>query len=368
MQPNQPAAPNPQPAPEPNVLPPQQPVNPVAEPTLPAQPAVPTVGVPPNTPQLQPPPVTDVAPAPQQPAVTPVAVQASQAVSAVQPAVTASAAPIVMQPTIGPPPAAMPGPVPQQMEPTLPPNPTGAAAQQFHKLGRIGTGIVVAFVLFFTVFNAGWSLHVLAVRRVNYNKQDWAKALNAQKDFGPEVVDRSDGKLDLSHTIDSKYSAKDQDIKAGLNQQISLVDGLCFMVTGYEKDWKPHSSFSKPKSASNYFVKLHLVIGSRDKPDHDKAALYSSELQNITADGKKHKDITYYTYGSDLPDGENDITSLDGNKVEPGEQKEGVIVVEVPKGTLPKLYMERTSFGYTRGDHDTTSFKEFTMKVEVDIK
>lgn len=133
-----------------------------------------------------------------------------------------------------------------------------------------------------------------------------------------DVVDRSDGTLDLSELIDPVDTIKNQDITAKLNQQVNLSDGSSYMVTSVERNW----TNPEVKAASGKeLIKVNVVVGNKSK----EGGLYFSDnffrLKN-SAGGLQDSE---YVTEEEVPD------MLVGGEVAPGKQKKGAIIYEVDK-------------------------------------
>lgn len=165
---------------------------------------------------------------------------------------------------------------------------------------------------------------------------------------GGDIVDRKDGTLDLSDLIDKQASIKTQDLKAKLNQQVNLSDGISYMVTSVERNFTPESRSLKAGTGKE-LVKVTVVAGNKSKKG---SAYISSSLFQIrnSAGGLIN---TEYVAKSEMPD------VLKGESIEPGKQLKGTLVFEVEKDEkLAALVTEKQYKNYS-------SDKVVTIKSEV---
>ena len=120
--------------------------------------------------------------------------------------------------------------------------------------------IVIIAVVLFLLGAAG----MLAYYMLTGDKKDDTTTQTTTTGESKDVVDRTDGKLDLTSTIDGNESIKAQDIKAGLNQQVNISNGLSFMITKVERNY---TGITNPKAKvyeGQEVVRVSLTVGSRN--------------------------------------------------------------------------------------------------------
>ncbi len=165
-----------------------------------------------------------------------------------------------------------------------------------------------------------------------------------------EVVDRSDGKLDLSNLIDPQDIIKEQDIKAKVNQQVNLSDGLSYMVTGVERNFVSTSRFLKAGTGKE-LVKVNFVIGNRDKTGETYISSGDFNIKNSAGGMQDAK----YTTTDDFAD------SLEPQELASGKQIKGSLIYEVDKGEQISVVTEQ-KYEKLGGDK-----KEVTLKSQVTL-
>lgn len=244
----------------------------------------------------------------------------------------AAPTPPIPQPVTSPDPTApATPPVPQPQPAPIPPQPIvagqfGGAPQQpvvpiaaplpsnggGNKIKYIIAGVIVLVI----VVLAG----VLLLKGGSSGSGGIAGKLKGNSD----VVSRSDGKLDLTGLIDKDASIKNQDIKGDLNQQLNMVDGVSFMVTKIEPNYQSPDQYSKPDDGKQ-FIAVHVVVGNKMKT----GTVYFSpdslfKLKNVAGG------LVDSEYGASSANG-----MTDGSELQPGEQKEGIVVFSINPNDTP---------------------------------
>lgn len=166
-----------------------------------------------------------------------------------------------------------------------------------------------------------------------------------------EVVDRSDGTLDLSNLTDTQKTIKNQDLKAKLNQQINLSNGMSYMATGVERNFVANSEFLKAADGKE-LIKVDLVVGNKDK--QNSLYVYYGFFSIKNSAGGLQKPL----YAD-----ERDITEpLISGELASGKQIKGAIVFEVDKD-------EQIDFLITEDKYENYSTKDqVELKSEVSLK
>lgn len=170
-----------------------------------------------------------------------------------------------------------------------------------------------------------------------------------------DVIDRSDGTLDLSNLSEFKEEQKSQELKAKLNQQINLANGMSYMVTGVERDYQSNSEFLKP-STNKEFLKVNLVVGNKNMKD----SIYASSLDFSIINSAGGEQDSKFVIKEDVPD------ALQGTDIQPGKQINGSILFEIDKGeNISKLV---ANFEYEKITSQNNSQERITLKSEVELK
>lgn len=199
----------------------------------------------------------------------------------------------------------------------------------------LGVGGVVAFLL---MRNTGGSNPVSSIT-------------NTISGGNKEVIDRKDGTLDLGTLIDKQETIKNQDIKAGLNQQVNLSDGMSYMVTAVERNFSSQSRSLRVRDGKE-LIKISVVVGNKNKEGEAFINGAFFKLRN-SAGGLLN---TEFVSETDMPD------ALKSQSIAPGKQVKGSIIFEVDKG-------EAVSALVTEDQYENFSTKEkVTIKSEVALQ
>lgn len=170
-----------------------------------------------------------------------------------------------------------------------------------------------------------------------------------------DVIDRSDGTLDLSNLSEFKEEQKSQDLKAKLNQQINLANGVSYMVTGVERDYQSNSEFLKPAEGKE-FLKVNLVVGNKNMKD----SIYVSSLDYAVINSAGGQQDSKFVIKEDVSD------ILQGSTLEPGKQIKGSVIFEIDKGeNISKLV---ANFEYEKITSEDKAKERITLKSEVELK
>lgn len=168
-----------------------------------------------------------------------------------------------------------------------------------------------------------------------------------------EVVDRSDGKLDLGNLIDNQQTIKEQSIKGKINQQLNLSSGTSYMVTGIDRNVTSTSSFVKAGPGKE-LIKVNIVVGNRDKDSAMYVATTDFQLRNSAGGLQTPEFVT--------PD--EIAGALDSQELASGKQIKGALVFEVDKGEKVSALITDDKYRlYGSGASD----KEVSVKSEVTL-
>jgi hypothetical protein len=219
-----------------------------------------------------------------------------------------------------------------------------------HKHERQTSIIASVVTICLVVLNVAWGLHVLSVRHSTYetwyNNLPQTKAAKNQKLIGSGVENRPNGKLDMSRTINSGVAEGNQSVHAGLDQQINLLDGVSFMVTGVQKNWLPANGVQTYPFQGNYYIKLDMIVGNRSNQN----TYFNAIPQEALVNGQSVSIIHFVNiYGQGVfPNNEQDITTLANNlgSITPGEVLKGILILQVPTNSLPNLVFSQDWLSY----------------------
>jgi hypothetical protein len=193
-------------------------------------------------------------------------------------------------------------------------------------VAAIGTGV------YFLFFNGGNSL---------------IGALTGTAD----VVDRSDGTLDLSNLIDNQKTIKEQTVKGKIKQQINLSSGTSYMVTSVDRNVTSTSTFVKAGPGKE-LIKVNIVVGNRDKDTNMYVAISDFQLRNSAGGLQSPEFVT----------ADEIAGALESQDLASGKQVKGALVFEVDKNEkLSALITDDTYQLYGSGSSD----KEIPVKSEV---
>lgn len=271
-----------------------------------SQPTVP----PPNAPAPTPPSQSQPSPAPQVPTQSP---------------------PQVVPP-VGPPPTAPPQsfaspqqPVqaPQQNVPVFnAPQPSGSN----HK--KVFAALAAAIVL-------GLGLVIVLMNNVKETGPSNSSATSSAED-SQDVIDRNDGTLDLSSTVDKNETLKTQTLRANVGQQVNLSDGTSLLVKKYTLGAESLASdefyTGKPKDG-NQLVLVEVVVGNREE-DGISRSFSRFDFGLTDAAGNSYDGVA--TKASIF--GEDDV------RVKGGEQATAFIGFEVPKSATGFAFVHEAEY------------------------
>ncbi len=352
--------------------------NPAPVPNQPVQPAVttqPTVVPPQMQPAASQAPMQPVQPVAQQPMAQP-QTAAPQQPQPMQPAMAMPQQPVAQQMPMAQPmapaqvmpqqPMAPQSPMPGQ---PVPPAPVGgpAAAPAYGQHPRskgLKIATIVLTVIAILVCSYG-AFHVFQVRKAKYGfaanqdkarKEQIKKAVEASK---PETEKRTDGKLNLSKLFDNEKSPHDQDINAGLNEQVNMADGFSFMVTGVEHNYVRPLDYETQAAPGKEYIKVAIVIGNR--AEQGTISFYSINLSLLNSKGGKQDPVAISD--KDIPN--NGLSDYSQNiNLNPADQRSGWIVYEVDKGETPiSIHYEQKGYACA-SNNDKDCLMKGTVKIQ----
>lgn len=235
-----------------------------------------------------------------------------------------------------------------------------------HRHEKASSVVVIIAVVLLSVLWLGLAYHVHSVRSSNkaaYEQKTKElspefKAKKAEENFGPQIVDRPDGSLDVSKQVDNLYLAKDQDLRAKPGQQVNFYNGASFIVTDQQVDWMPASKdlIYQPKEG-NKFVKLNAIVGNRAKDSNSLSFEYSvvQAGQEIRVNSK-----SFLPSGSFAP-GVVDF-SISSGPLNKGQTAKVGIVLEVPADIKELIITDRGgAFDKSRSYVNTTMKVRYTL-------
>lgn len=204
-------------------------------------------------------------------------------------------------------------------------------------------GLIIIALVVLTIIGGGF----LLASKGNNPVSDIANSIGGSG----EVVDRSDGTLDLSNLTDTQETIKNQDLKAKLNQQVNLSNGMSYMATGVERNFVANSEFLKAADGKE-LIKIDMVVGNKDK--QNSLYVYYGFFSIKNSAGGLQKPL----YAD-----EKDITDpLISGELASGKQIKGAIIFEVDKD-------EQIDFLITEDKYENYSTKDqVELKSEVSLK
>jgi len=204
--------------------------------------------------------------------------------------------------------------------------------------------IVIIAVVLFLLGAAG----MLAFYALTGDKKDDSTTQTTSTGESKDVVDRTDGKLDLTNTVDGTDSIKAQDITAGLNQQVNISNGLSFMITKVERNYTGVTNPSAKVYEGQEVVRVSIAVGSRNA-SNTVTKLSSSDFELFA--GQKEASLRN---GSDAWEVADSLDTRVSFK-EAGEQVSGSYIFVVDKDA-------KLSFVYT------ANYKNYKTEEKVAIK
>ena len=164
-----------------------------------------------------------------------------------------------------------------------------------------------------------------------------------------DVMNRTDGTLQLGSLIGAQSTIKAQSLAAKMNQQVNLSDGVSFMVTKVTRNFVNTDPYGAPV-AGKELVKIDLVVGNRDKINPIYNSYYY--LKN-PAGGLIDPSFVDAKYNPDV--------FSSSVSIEPGTQKKVSLIFTVDKG-------EKVSFVYSADYENYTTQKKITVYAEVTLQ
>ena len=152
------------------------------------------------------------------------------------------------------------------------------------------------------------------------------EATNEEVSDTKDVIDRPDGTLDLSDTVEGNSEVANQTVTAELNQQVNLKDGGTFMVTKVERNFTGFNETYFPVEDGEEVVAVTIVAGSRSTAGTgiNKAGLKLSAPSD---------DAISSSFASSLAKVDGLLDSA--NNLKQGEQVSGKLLWIVKSGETP---------------------------------
>jgi hypothetical protein len=194
-------------------------------------------------------------------------------------------------------------------------------------------------------------LACLAVYLVYSNMTKSSNVISVTVGGNSDIIDRTDGKLSLTTLIDKQQTIKSQNLKAKINQQVNLSDGISIMVTNVQRNWVSADKYLVAGTGKE-LMKVKIAVGNRDK----QSTLYigSSDFKVINSAGGLQSP-RFVSEGS-VP------TVFASQDIAPGKQASGELIYEVDKGeNISALVMENQYKDYT-------SDQQVNVKAEIALK
>ncbi len=220
----------------------------------------------------------------------------------------------------------------------------GAPTAQAHKNNKTIKIVIIAGVAFVVLtFAAIFILAFIANVQKRKNAAEGtsstsnsASATDSTAAATADVVDRKDGTLDLGTLINPQTTIKDQAVKAKLNQQLNMSDGLSYMITSVDRNFVANSKYLKATDGKE-LIKVNVVFGNRAKSSDRYMSGNDFALKNSSGGLQQYE----YATADEVPD------VLKGTNVEPGKQAKGSIIFKVDKNEKISIVTEEKYTNYT---------------------
>lgn len=171
---------------------------------------------------------------------------------------------------------------------------------------------------------------------------------------GPkETMDRTDGTLDLSDTVNGTADIDNQNVNASLNQQVNLKNGLSLMVTKVERNFTAFNEDFISVADDEEVVAVTLVAGSRNT-DGNGVVTSALELATPSDPGARPEFV------SSLAEVENKFDT--GSGLDQNQQVSGRLLYVVKKGEEP------VSFHYSAKYKNYSTDEEVAIVVTIALK
>lgn len=157
-----------------------------------------------------------------------------------------------------------------------------------------------------------------------------------------DIIDRSDGTLDLSSKLTLSKSLKAQKVQGNIKQQVNLSSGFSFMVNKIEDYTSPNPT-TKPAEGKKFIV-LTTVVGNRLNTGN----LSVSYLDFRLRDDNNNIIPGHVTTNEIL----SNLLSSPG-EIKPGEQITGKVIFEVEAADTSWVYRHSETYQKTT---DNTTF------------
>jgi len=168
---------------------------------------------------------------------------------------------------------------------------------------------------------------------------------------GKDVLDRSNGELDLSSRISLNKALKAQKIQAKAKQQVNLSSGFSFMVNKIEDYTSPNPT-TKPAEGKKFIV-VTAVVGNR---------LDTGNLSVSYLDFRLRDQNNTTLPGSVITNEILNNTLSSPTELKPGEQLTGKVIFEV--SVTDTSWVFKHSESYQKTTDDTTFIVEGEIVVD----
>lgn len=195
--------------------------------------------------------------------------------------------------------------------------------------------VVIIFGILFAVLSAGSGNDQPPSQTQTQTTDPTAKTI-------ADVVDRSDGQLDLSSRVNLNKSLKAQKLQGKVQQQVNLSSGFSFMATKYE-DYVSANPATKPAEGKKFIV-VTTVVGNRNS---------SSNISVSYLDFRLRDQSNVLTAGSVTTNELLGNPLASPTELKPGEQITGKVVFEVNATDTNWVFKHSETYQKTT---DNTSF------------
>lgn len=251
------------------------------------------------------------------------------------------------------------GPMPMQTPPPQPfQHPVGAAAQPAVSYAQTSGSksklkVIIISAVAGVVLIGGVVAAIMMFGGDDEGNGGSSSLLGGLVGGSSDVVDRTDGTLDLSDKVDGQQSVKEQDITGELNQQVNTGDGFSFMVTKVSTiDSYQYTSLgrtqTKTPASGNELIEVSYVVGNRLEDGTLRYSPYTFALTD-SATGEAIKEESFLSSDDLMPD---NYYKLDLGPLEAGDQHSFILYYEVPKGSSLYTLRERKMARYADGERE----------------
>jgi hypothetical protein len=204
-------------------------------------------------------------------------------------------------------------------------------------------GVIMAILILGILTVLIVALTVVPTGDNNNNNPPQSQNNNNSNQGNKDIVDRSDGSLDLGSRITLNQSLKAQKLQAKIKQQVNLSSGFSFMANKVEDYTSPNPT-TKPADGKKFIV-VTTVVGNRLNSGNLSVSYLDFRLRD--ADNNA---IPGHVTTNEILD--NQLSSP--NEIKPGEQITGKVIFEVNATDTSWVFKHSETYQKTT---DNTTFE-----------